>query len=316
MNATVEILLSTYNGEKYLNTQLESILQQDYQNWRLLVRDDGSKDRTLAVLNNYIQKYPDKIILYTDNEGNLGYSDSFTKLLRQSSANYLMFCDQDDYWYPAKISTMLSLIINEEANLPSTPHIVFSDLQVVNSELSTTFPSYFKLMNYSPKKGMESFFLKCYVPGCNLLFNRTLIQQAFKTDNVINLHDHWLLMVTSSVGKITSINKSLMKYRMHNTNAIGFSEETQSFIQRIFLFIKEILKYGINNKEYRNLLYSKNIQQMQNICKCLSANVSKEAIAFSNINSSNYFLRKMKNITNPYILQRSLLKRLTYIICF
>jgi len=316
MNSPVEILLSTYNGEKYLSTQLDSILQQDYTNWKLVIRDDGSKDATLSILTEYRNKYPDKILLLLDTEGNLGFSCSFMKLLKQSTADYVMYCDQDDYWLPSKISTMLSVMLEEETMLPSKAHIVFSDLQVCDAGLNVTSSSFLKMMGYSPSRGMRIFFLKNYVPGCNLMLNRKLIQEAMKTDNIINLHDHWLMMVCSAVGKLTFIDNPLMKYRVHDTNAIGFFKPDIPFTNQLILFFKDCLKYGFSNKRYRNLLYSENIQQMKNICEKLGANVSKEAIAFSKIEKSNYFVRKWKNFSKPYILQNSLLKQLTYIICF
>ena len=123
-------------------------------------------------------------------------------------------------------------------------------------------------------------------------------------------------MVCSAVGKISFIDKPLMKYRIHSSNAIGFIEQHNKFMKRLSLFIKDTLKYAATNKKYRNLLYFKNIQQMLNICDHLSANVSKRAIAFSAIDRSNYFSRKMKNIIAPYIVERSLLKQITYVVCF
>jgi len=97
MDSKVEILLSTYNGAKYLREQFESIIQQDYPHWKLIVRDDGSSDGTLTIINEYIAKYPDKITLVKDDAGNLGHSNSFSKLLRLSTADFVMYCDQDDY---------------------------------------------------------------------------------------------------------------------------------------------------------------------------------------------------------------------------
>jgi len=316
MDSPVEILLSTFNGEKYLNTQLESLFRQEYTHWKLLIRDDGSTDATLSILNTYIQKYPDKIKLVNDEEGNIGYANSFIKLLRQSSADYVMYCDQDDSWHPSKISTLLSVILQEETKSPDTAHIVFSDLQLVDSEMNTIAPSFARMMKYSPKRNIRVFFLKSYVPGCNLIFNRTLIQQALKTENIVNLHDYWLLMVCSAIGKIAFVKQPLMKYRIHDKNAIGFSNKKNSFLSDLLLFVKDVLKYGVANKKYRTVLYWANIQQMQNICERLKANVSKDAMLFAGIDKSNYFLRKIKSITQPYLLERSLLKQLTYIICF
>jgi glycosyltransferase involved in cell wall biosynthesis len=180
MNSHVEILLSTFNGEKYLETQLNSIFEQDYPYWKLVVRDDGSTDGTIYVLNNYIQKNPDKIRLLRDNEGHLGYSGSFSKLLGQSSADYVIYCDQDDYWHPAKISTMLSAMLEEETRLPATAHIIFSDLQITDSELKVIYPSFLEMVGYSAHRGEQIFFLKNYVPGCNLLFNRALLNKHSK----------------------------------------------------------------------------------------------------------------------------------------
>jgi len=319
MDSTVEILLSTFNGEKHLSAQLDSVLNQDYPYWKMTVRDDGSTDETIAILNNYIQKYPDKIILLADDKGNIGYSNSFSELLKKSSAEYTMYCDQDDYWHPTKISAMLSVMLEEEVKLPAAAHIVFSDLHVTDSELKVVSQSFLNKMGYSPQKGMQVFFLKNYVPGCNLMFNRVLVQQVLQTDNIINLHDHWLLIVCLALGekgRITYIDKPLMKYRLHDNNAIGFIEPDTSSLHKMVLFFKDCLKYGLSNKKYRNLLYSKNIQQVQNVCERLQEGVSKDAIRFSTIDGSNYFARKMRNVIRPYILERSLWKQLTYIICF
>lgn len=316
MDSPVEILLSTYNGGTYLSVQLESILQQDYPYWRLLIRDDGSTDGTLYALQAYAKKYPDKIILLNDNEGNLGYSDSFCRLLKQSSADYVMFCDQDDYWYPSKISTMLSYMIQEEISTPGIGKIVFSDLEVTDSELKMMKPSFLKMIHYSPRNKAQVFFLKNYVPGCNIMFNRVLIKQAFTTENIVHLHDYWLMLVCSAAGKITFIDRPLMKYRMHDNNAIGYKEQSNSFFYRLILFMQEVMKYGCANKKYRELIYAHNIEQVKNICNCLPADVSADAVAFSEIDKSTYLARKIRNITKPYLLETPLLKQLTYIICF
>lgn len=316
MDSHVEILLSTFNGEKYLEVQMESILQQDYPYWKLLVRDDGSTDGTLLLLNQYIQKYPDKIKIIEDGEGNIGYARSFMKLVKESSADYVMYCDQDDYWYPSKISTMLSVILEEETKLPAKAHIVFSDLEIVNEDMNVISSSFLKKVKYSYNRSRRIFFLKSYNPGCNLLFNRALIKYSENIDNIVNLHDYWLLMICSAVGKITCINKSLMKYRMHDRNAIGIMKKEYTFTGRFLLFMKDVLKFGFANKKYRSLMYWHNIGQMKNICDRLPENVSKDAIEFSKIDKSNYFSRKVNAITKPYTLENSLLEQLTYIICF
>ena len=98
----IDILLSTYNGEKYLNEQIISIQNQSEKDWRLLVRDDGSSDNTLRLLE-YFASQDKRIILIKDDKGNLGVVRSFEILLAQSNADYIMFADQDDVWLANKI---------------------------------------------------------------------------------------------------------------------------------------------------------------------------------------------------------------------
>ncbi len=316
MNSTVEILLSTYNGAKYLHEQLDSIIQQDYPHWKLLIRDDSSIDNTLEIVNEYIKKYPDKIVLVKDEDGNLGHSLSFTKLLKLSEADFVMYCDQDDYWYQAKISTMLSFMLAEETLNPGYPLLVFSDLHVADSGLNVVSSSFLKKVNYKNSKGQQVFFLRNYVPGCNLMFNRSLIKKTLKTDNIVEQHDHWLLIVCSIAGKLVCIDKPLMKYRIHNNNTIGYFPPATSFSDEFSVFLKNIFKYGLSNRKYRESVHSNNSLQIHNICSALSLFISNEAEYFININQSNYFERKSSNLTRPFILETNLLKQLTYIICF
>jgi len=107
-----------------------------------------------------------------------------------------------------------------------------------------------------------------------------------------------------------------MNYRMHANYAIGFIEENSTFIKRVSLSIKSILKYGLSNAKYINTLYIKNIEQFQNIYECLSKLLSKDANAFSMIVERTRFSRKIESFIKPYLLERSLPKQINYIICF
>lgn len=134
----IDILLSTYNGEKYLYAQIVSIQKQTMQNWRLLVRDDGSTDNTIDILESFA--LTDKRILFLkDNKGNLGVVRSFEQLLYYSTANYIMFVDQDDVWLPNKIEHTLQAILKMETKEPDKSLLVFTDVFVVDSELKKNF---------------------------------------------------------------------------------------------------------------------------------------------------------------------------------
>src|ERR1700744_365701 len=100
---SISILLSAYNGERFLKDQIESILAQTNKNWILYIRDDGSKDGTIGIVNFYAERYPHQIIKIEDNAGNLKSAGSFMHMLNNVSSEYYMFCDQDDVWLPFKI---------------------------------------------------------------------------------------------------------------------------------------------------------------------------------------------------------------------
>ena len=103
IRSQVDILLATYNGERFLDEQMHSLLSQSYTEWHLIIRDDGSTDNTLAIIQRYKKQYPNKITILEDNLANLGACRNFGRILEQSDADYAMFCDQDDVWLPKKI---------------------------------------------------------------------------------------------------------------------------------------------------------------------------------------------------------------------
>ena len=311
----IDILLSVYNGEKYLSQQLESILQQNHQNWQLIIRDDGSKDGSVRLINKFIKENPGKTKLVQDQFGNIGYSASFTELLKHSTAAYIMFCDQDDIWYPDKVSELLSEIRLEEQRDPFKPILVFSDMEVVNVELKAidTLKKQFRLkQNISP----QSFFLRNYAPGCNMIFNKILLEKALKTNNIIGYFDYWLALVCCVIGKVIYVDRPLMKYRLHENNAIGLRVKEEQLFKRFMLAFKTSLKYCFNNKEYRKIMYSKNIEQIRDIYKQFPDYAAKEVKEFIGIDSGNYFSRKWENIVHPFIKERYFSEQLTYIICF
>ena len=113
MEYRVEILMATYNGEKYLSEQIGSIISQSYENWRLLIRDDNSKDNTVSIIEKY-EKEDNRIRLLRDRKGNLGFIKNFEELLVQSQEDFIMFCDQDDYWEKDKIKNYIEILQKEE----------------------------------------------------------------------------------------------------------------------------------------------------------------------------------------------------------
>ena len=136
----IAILMATYNGAKYLREQIDSILSQTSGLWHLYIHDDGSKDGTIEILNDYATRCAETVtVLDYPSQG--GALQNFMSLLEKVEADYYMFSDQDDVWYPTKVEKSYLAMKEQEALHPDKPIIVHSDVRVVDSQLNVLHPS-------------------------------------------------------------------------------------------------------------------------------------------------------------------------------
>jgi len=220
----IDILLSTYNGEKYLPDQIESLLSQTFTDWRLLIRDDGSNDSTIQYIETLEKKYPDKIVFIKDDRGNLGPSQSFSCLLKSSSAPYVAFCDQDDIWFSNKLELQTKeMLLQEEKLGKDVPILIHSDLMVVDQNMKVLSASFWKYQKLNPEKmnNIETLLVQNYVTGCTCLLNRKLIDIAVPIRKDAIMHDWWLAIIAVSNGSIIDISEPTIYYRQHNSNDVG-----------------------------------------------------------------------------------------------
>lgn len=244
----VSILLSTYNGELYLTEQLESIISQTYSNWFLYIRDDGSSDKTINIINNYIKNYPKQIILINDNLGNLKSASSFMYLLSVVDADYYMFCDQDDVWLPFKIEKTFLKLQEIEKNNSNTGVLIFTDLSVVNSKLETINPSMWNYSKINPENAKDFYKTTCIssVNGCTMMFNNRIKEKVLPYPIVSRMHDWWICLNAIHYGKVDYISDVTMLYRQHEGNVLGVGQITKNhLIKKIFLLnttVKENFK--------------------------------------------------------------------------
>ena len=127
--------MATYNGEKYLREQIDSILKQTFKDWKLIIRDDGSKDKTIEILNEY-EKKDKRIKVLQDNKGNLGVAKNFEELLKNSSGEYVMFSDQDDYWMKNKIEKYIKVLEKLDKENLKNPLLIHSNSYVCDKNLN------------------------------------------------------------------------------------------------------------------------------------------------------------------------------------
>lgn len=241
----VVILLATYNGEQYIRQQLDSLFAQTYQDFRIVIHDDGSTDGTVDIICEYIKKYPDKIeIIYGHSCG--GAKTNFMYLLSEVEADYYFLCDQDDVWLPEKMELSIKKlhdIENEEHKHSQIPAIVFTDMYVVDAALNIIADSFIRYLGRNPKNtSYTQILIDNPAAGTTMCFNKTLRDLAISSKNVlwenVPMHDAWLLEVGAIYGSVCCIDKPLVYYRQTGHNTMG--AKTESTADKVARNAKEL----------------------------------------------------------------------------
>ena len=298
----IDILLSTYNGENFLIEQLDSIINQTYENWRLFIRDDGSSDNTIDIIENYKMRFPEKITLIKSDE-NVGSAKSFLTLMKSADSPYVMFCDQDDIWLNRKIELSLNRMLSVETDFDG-PVLVHTDLKVVDRNLNILQESFINSMNLNPnKKNVNNLLVQNNVTGCTIIINRKLysmINDSNILNNKVIMHDWFITILCSITGRIDFINQSLILYRQHSNNVIGAKNINLIYYSKTFLSkIKNKEDFGLNNY-YINQANSVNGILLKN-------NKSNEVLnVFLNLKKYNkikriYYILKYKLFKQSYL---------------
>lgn len=237
----IAILLAVYNGERYLAEQLDSLLDQSYQNLHIYIHDDGSKDHSMDIIQAYQSNNPQKITVL-DHPSMGGACANFMSMLRYANEPYVMFCDQDDVWLPNKVERVYREMKTLEKQYSGIPCLVFSDLYVVDDTLNIISDSFMRYAGRNPYcTDYKSLIMKNVAPGCTMLLNRVLVNRVIQCADInrIGMHDSWTILVASLLGKICFVNEPLSKYRQHQGNVVGAEaasvwQKTMSNLKYIF----------------------------------------------------------------------------------
>ncbi len=223
---TVDILMTVYNGMPYLLEQVSSFQKQSWRNWRLHVRDDGSDDGTVHVLQRLAAADHRIRLVPSDGEPRrLGASRGFAWLLERAApdAEYMMFSDADDRWLPDKIATTMAAMLEaERAHGQATPVLVHTDLVVVDRQLRTIAPSLWRYQGTDPMRAsLNRLLIQNCVTGCTVMFNRALRERAAPVPPEAVMHDWWLALVAACFGKVVPLPAATILYRQHGRNDTG-----------------------------------------------------------------------------------------------
>lgn len=251
------VLLSTYNGEKFLEEQLYSLQKQEGVELALLIRDDGSKDRTLSIIHQFIEDSTTNIKLLQAN--NVGAKASFFKLMRIAAeeyfeCDYFAFCDQDDIWKPNKLIRAIQMLNNENHSLPL---MYCSATQMVNSDLS-----YINIWPPAPRKtlAMYNALVENVAVGCTSILNKKALKLITSSPPInINypiMHDWWAYLCVSTFGKVIFDSEPCILYRQHSNNVLGGQTDNlvTKWKKRFIRYFKAQNHYIISNqaKEFYN----------------------------------------------------------------
>lgn len=298
----IDILMATYNGEMYIEEQIESIINQSYKMWKLYIRDDGSTDNTIRIIQRYINQYPDKITLISDNKVGLGAKNNFKELMKYVSNNYCMFSDQDDVWLSNKIELSLKKIKELESKYGDrTPILVHTDLKVVDSNKNIISDSFWRYQSLNYKNTQTNrLIVENIVTGCTMIINRSLIEISKNIPEESIMHDAWIALVASIKGIVYSLPIQTIMYRQHNENEVGAKSS------KGIKFIMSNLSANKINKSISNSIVQAN--KLYELYECdINESDKLKLKTFINIKKYNFF--KRKTLAIRYKLYKDDLKR-------
>ncbi len=219
------MVLSAYNGERHIAAQIESIRAQRFAGWTLIVRDDGSTDGTVRIVETLAERDP-RISLVRDARGNIGPWASFGQLLeiaRDRDAEYVFLADQDDIWHPVKMAEQWALMTAHEATHGiDYPVLVHSDLKVVDENLREIHSSFreFQKSSYDVRDPLRTLLIHNAIVGCTIGLNRALLDFALPIPPGA-WHDWWLALSAAATGVVDSTGSPYVLYRQHSRNVVG-----------------------------------------------------------------------------------------------
>lgn len=237
----VTIALATYNGEKYLREQLDSLYNQSYKNIEIVVSDDCSTDCTVAILEEYKKEYG---LRYSVNDNNCGFVKNFENALKMCKGDYIALCDQDDIWFPEKIE----ILVNEIKDYS----LICSDAVIIDSYGNKVAESMYLHTNriFREKNQFQHLLYHNFIPGCTMLFKRDILDEVLPFPETFPYHDWWLAIIASLNGGAGFVNRPLIRYRYHGENQSGTGEKIKfkNIIKKIPEY-RRGLKRGIILKE-------------------------------------------------------------------
>ena len=307
VGVVIDILMATYNGEKYLRPQLDSILQQSNQEWRLIIRDDCSTDKTVQIIKEYQLLRPEQIVLLQAEQPSGSAQNNFFQLLQYSKAEYIMFADQDDVWLKNKVQLTLDKMQQLEQQYgKDMPLLVHTDLAVVDERLHILNNSMTIRQNINIKKnGLNNILVQNTVTGCSMMINQSLKLFVAEIPKEAIMHDMWFALIAAAFGHIDFVEKATILYRQHSDNVVG-AKNTYYYLTHLKTEFQNLL-YG-QRKRYRQA--AEFLEQFRDI---LPEQHQQLLYDYSALEDAN-LLRKIFVLTRYHLYKKGVFRKIGQII--
>jgi glycosyltransferase involved in cell wall biosynthesis len=217
--------MTTYNGEKHIAQQLESLSKQTYSNIEIIICDDGSSDNTIDIIQ--AKQKIDKRIKFFFNDNTLGIMKNFEKAITLCKGDYIALCDQDDIWDQDKISKLVKHIGDSK--------LIYHDDTLINTSGDVIAPSYYRHMKYTPQRHLRDFYFYTSIAGHTMMFRKELIDDLLPIHEKSEFYDWWISVIAAKSGSIKYLDMPLVKWRIHgqNTAQTQHKERSKSILQAL-----------------------------------------------------------------------------------
>ena len=303
----VTIIMCTYNGEKYIREQLQSIADNTVTEWNILISDDQSTDNTIQIAREFQKQYPDKIQIKV-NDTKKGAIINFLSSIYQVGAkmekdDFIMLCDQDDIWNPDKIEKT----IGDMNNLIKTygnemPLLVCTDVTVVDDEMKIIHESFRKMNNYQIRHlDFAHLMMENKVQGCTTMINKSLAMMLDKLPHKATMHDGWLALIASAFGHIAYTDEQTMKYRQHIDNvqgSIAYKDDVKNKFSNLGGQRQIVMNTTSQIGEFLDIYGEKIPEHIKNAAK-----------AFATLSQQNFFTRRY-NIIKYHMWKSGLMRNI------
>lgn len=222
----ITVLMAAYNGQDYIKEQIESILNQSYTDWELVIQDDFSTDDTLSIAKEYAIKYPEKIKVFRSEINSGSAKNNFFSMLKYAKSDYVMFSDDDDIWLRDKMRLAINHMKELEVkNGKDKPLLVHSDVAVADKDLNVLCDSIYTYQNMrSARNKLNNLLVQNIVVGNTMMVNNTLLDSLKSIPQNALMHDWWFALIACAFGEIGFVDKATVLYRQHEQNDVGAKE--------------------------------------------------------------------------------------------